>query len=81
VRAALDALHDYGRPSRVELCVLVERPGRELPIQANYVAKSAEIDLSDRVDVVEIGGRLTAIIQSVNSPSLAPGPLEGEPAE
>src|SRR5262245_33115463 len=39
VRAAIDALMDYGRPARIELAVLVDRGGRELPIQANYLVK------------------------------------------
>ncbi len=39
-RAALDALLEHGRPRRVELCVLIDRGHRELPIQANYVAGS-----------------------------------------
>ena len=38
VRAALDALVDLGRPEAIRLAVLVDRPGRELPIQADYVA-------------------------------------------
>ncbi len=37
IRAALDALIDYGRPRRIELAVLVDRGGRELPIQPDYV--------------------------------------------
>lgn len=37
IRAALNAVMDYGRPSRVELAVLVDRGGREMPIQADYV--------------------------------------------
>jgi pyrimidine operon attenuation protein/uracil phosphoribosyltransferase len=37
IRAALDALIDYGRPRRIELAVLVDRGGRELPIHADYV--------------------------------------------
>lgn len=39
VRAAMDALIDFGRPDRIELAVLVDRGHRELPIQANYVGK------------------------------------------
>ena len=40
IRAALDALLDYGRPAKVELCVLVDRRfSREFPIQADYVGK------------------------------------------
>ncbi len=39
VRAAMDALIDFGRPDRIELAVLVDRGHRELPIEANYVGK------------------------------------------
>ena len=42
VRAAMDALIDFGRPDRIELAVLVDRGHRELPIQANYVGKYVE---------------------------------------
>ena len=42
VRAAMDALIDFGRPDRIELAVLVDRGHRELPIQANYVGKHVE---------------------------------------
>lgn len=42
VRAAMDALIDFGRPDRIELAVLVDRGHRELPIQANYVGKTVE---------------------------------------
>ncbi len=42
VRAAMDALIDFGRPDRIELAVLVDRGHRELPIQANYVGKYIE---------------------------------------
>jgi pyrimidine operon attenuation protein/uracil phosphoribosyltransferase len=75
VRAALDALLDYGRPRCVELMVLVDRGGRELPIQADYVGKVIEVPPGNRVDVVEIDGRLSAILQSANAPSLPPGAL------
>jgi pyrimidine operon attenuation protein/uracil phosphoribosyltransferase len=37
IRAALDALSDYGRPAKVELAVLIDRGHREMPIQPNYV--------------------------------------------
>ena len=42
VRAAMDALIDFGRPDRIELAVLVDRGHRELPIEANYVGKHME---------------------------------------
>jgi len=52
VRAALDELRDFGRPGRIALCVLVDRGGRELPIQADIVGHSMEVRSSDRVDVL-----------------------------
>lgn len=58
-RAALDALHDYGRPERVQLAVLIDRRGhRQLPIQADYVARRLETKPEQRVDVrwTEDGG-------------------------
>lgn len=51
VRAALNELADFGRPRRVELCVLVDRGGRELPIQADHVGLSVEIAEGERVEV------------------------------
>jgi pyrimidine operon attenuation protein / uracil phosphoribosyltransferase len=50
-RAALDALLANGRPRRVELCVLIDRGHRELPIQANYVGRV--VQTSD-VEVIEV---------------------------
>ncbi len=59
VRAALDELADFGRPKRISLCVLVDRGGRELPIQADIVGKSVKTALGDRVEVLveELDGR------------------------
>lgn len=51
-RAALDALTDFGRPSRVELAVLVDRGLRELPIRADYVGKSIETSRNQMVNVM-----------------------------
>jgi pyrimidine operon attenuation protein/uracil phosphoribosyltransferase len=42
IRAALDHIMDYGRPEHIQLAVLVDRGGRELPIQANYVGTTVE---------------------------------------
>jgi pyrimidine operon attenuation protein/uracil phosphoribosyltransferase len=50
-RAALDALVDHGRPRRVELCVLIDRGHRELPIQANYVGRVIQTTEIDSVEV------------------------------
>lgn len=53
VRAALDALVDIGRPSSVQLAVLVDRGHRELPIRADYVGKNIPTSSSERI-VVEL---------------------------
>ena len=51
VRAAIEALFDYGRPARVQLAVLVDRGHRELPIRPDYVGKNLPTALSERVNV------------------------------
>jgi pyrimidine operon attenuation protein/uracil phosphoribosyltransferase len=51
IRAALDALHDFGRPRVVRLAVLIDRGGRELPIQADYVGRSLDIAPHERISV------------------------------
>ncbi len=51
VRAAIDALFDYGRPRRVQLAVLVDRGHRELPIRPDYVGKNLPTARSERVNV------------------------------
>jgi pyrimidine operon attenuation protein/uracil phosphoribosyltransferase len=51
VRAALDELADFGRPKRIALAVLIDRGGRELPIQPDVVGKTVDIAVGDRVDV------------------------------
>lgn len=58
IRAALDALIDYGRPTRIQLVVLVDRGHRELPIKADYVGKNLPTspDQSVQVRLVEIDG-------------------------
>jgi len=51
VRAAMDSLIDFGRPSRIELMVLVDRGHRELPIQANYCGKFVETKREQMINV------------------------------
>ena len=51
VRAAIDALFDYGRPSRVQLAVLADRGHRELPIRPDYVGKNLPTARGERVNV------------------------------
>ncbi len=65
VRAAIDALFDYGRPARVQLAVLADRGHRELPIRPDYVGKNlptareervfVRLEETDGVDEVSIG--------------------------
>jgi pyrimidine operon attenuation protein/uracil phosphoribosyltransferase len=64
IRAALDELADFGRPRRIALAVLIDRGGRELPIQPDIVGKKISLDSSQRVDVLveEVDGRNAAII-------------------
>ena len=52
VRAALDALMEFGRPRRIELCVLVDRGCRELPIQADYVGLQTDVPRAQSVKVL-----------------------------
>jgi len=50
-RAAMDALMAHGRPRRVELCALIDRGHRELPIQANYVGRVIQTAQEEHIDV------------------------------
>lgn len=52
IRAALEAILDYGRPKRVELLVMVDRGHRELPIQADYIGKKVETIGAQHVNVL-----------------------------
>ena len=53
IRAALDALLDFGRPAKVELCVLIDRRfSRQLPIQPDYVGKAIDSIISQKVRVL-----------------------------
>jgi pyrimidine operon attenuation protein/uracil phosphoribosyltransferase len=58
VRAALDALNDIGRPSSVQLAVLVDRGHRELPIRPDFVGKNLPTSLDEqvRVELAEVDG-------------------------
>ena len=57
VRSALDALRDIGRPTAVQLAVLVDRGHRELPLRADYVGKNVPTSRSENVKVRLVGGR------------------------
>jgi pyrimidine operon attenuation protein/uracil phosphoribosyltransferase len=51
IRAALDALFDHGRPARVQLCVLIDRGWRELPIEARYVGRMVQTSPREIIEV------------------------------
>lgn len=51
IRAAMDALIDFGRPAYIQLAVLIDRGHRELPIRADYAGKNIPTSFNDRVQV------------------------------
>ena len=65
IRAALDALSDYGRPAGVQLAVLVDRGHRELPIRADYAGKNIPTEKAQNVSVLlrETDGRDEVILR------------------
>ena len=65
IRAALDALIEFGRPKTIQLVVLVDRGHRELPIKADYVGKNVPTALTQSIQVhlQEIDGRDEVEIQ------------------
>ena len=68
IRAALDALIDFGRPGAIELAVLVDRGHRELPIKADDVGKNVPTSLSESVQVrlAEVDGLDEVVIQDAS---------------
>lgn len=64
IRAALDALTDFGRPAKIELAVLVDRGHRELPIRADFVGKNIPTSKEQnvRVNLGETDGKADAVI-------------------
>jgi len=67
VRAAIEAIFDYGRPARVQLAVLADRGHRELPIRPDYVGKNLPTSRHERVNVrvVELDGTDAVTISTV----------------
>jgi pyrimidine operon attenuation protein / uracil phosphoribosyltransferase len=59
IRAAMDALTDFGRPQSIQLAVLIDRGHRELPIRADYIGKNIPTARSEQVSVVvqEVDGQ------------------------
>jgi len=53
IRAAMDALIDFGRPSQIQLAVLIDRGHRQLPIRPDYVGKNIPTSFNERIEVQE----------------------------
>ena len=71
IRAAMDALVDFGRPRAIRLAVLVDRGHRELPIRADHVGKNVPTSNDEVVEValVEIDGEDAVRIERVDAPA------------
>ncbi len=72
IRAAIEALFDYGRPSRVQLAVLVDRGHRELPIRPDYVGKNLPTSRGERIQVQLVE------VDELDGVRLVPSPEEEE---
>jgi pyrimidine operon attenuation protein / uracil phosphoribosyltransferase len=70
IRAAIEALFDYGRPARVRLAALVDRGHRELPIRPDYVGKNLPTSRSERIQVQLVE------VDEVDAVLLVPSPEE-----
>jgi len=70
VRAALDALMDFGRPARIQLAVLVDRGHRELPIRADFVGKNIPTSIGEEIQVrvKEVDGEDSVLLIEGESP-------------
>ncbi|HEX6663707.1 MAG TPA: bifunctional pyr operon transcriptional regulator/uracil phosphoribosyltransferase PyrR [Gaiellaceae bacterium] len=71
IRAAIEALFDYGRPDRIQLAVLVDRGHRELPIRPDYVGKNLPTSRDERIQVQLLE------VDEVDRVLLVPTPEEG----
>ncbi len=67
IRAALDALIDFGRPKYIQLAVLIDRGHRELPIRADYIGKNVPTALSEivQVRIKEVDGKDEVVIEEM----------------
>lgn len=67
IRAALDELIDFGRPSTIQLAVLIDRGHRELPIRPDYVGKNVPTSLSEiiRVKIKEVDKKDEVVIEEI----------------
>lgn len=74
VRAAMDALMDYGRPKAIRLAVLIDRDGREMPIAAEYVGRRLDVpdDMRVQVQLVEEDGQDGVYLEPLQSAPASP---------
>jgi len=65
IRAAMDALNDFGRPRRIQLAILVDRGHRELPIKADFVGKNVPTAVHENICVrlAEMGGQDEVVVE------------------
>ncbi|OGR03990.1 MAG: bifunctional pyr operon transcriptional regulator/uracil phosphoribosyltransferase [Deltaproteobacteria bacterium RIFOXYD12_FULL_50_9] len=66
IRAALDAIMDFGRPCFIQLAVLIDRGGRELPIQPDFVGMSLNVNANEHINVLleEYSGSSEVVLES-----------------
>lgn len=69
IRAALNALNDFGRPQEIQLAVLIDRGHRELPIRADYAGKNVPTSLHERVEVRlnELDEKEEVVVETLNA--------------
>ena len=69
MRAAINELSDWGRPKRIQFCVLVDRGGRELPIQPDFTGRRVEVAEGQHVEVYvpEVDGRLGVELHTIGA--------------
>lgn len=67
MRAAINELSDWGRPKRIQFCVLVDRGGRELPIQPDFTGRAVTVRKDQRVEVYvpDLDGKLGVELRTV----------------
>ena len=77
IRAALDALRDFGRPDRVQLAVLIDRGHRELPIRADFVGKNVPSSKTESVSFFHklIDGRTSVEIRKSSGDHVGSAPV------
>jgi pyrimidine operon attenuation protein / uracil phosphoribosyltransferase len=71
IRAVLNELYDYGRPATVQLAVLVDRGGRELPVQASYAATTVHLPDDQLLELAKDGadGYLSFVLEQKTAKS------------